>query len=134
MAYWIAKTDPESYSIDDFLKDGETTWDGVRNYQARNNLNLMKIGDSVLIYHSNAEKAIMGLAKVSKTSYQDPTTDDEQWTAVDLKLSKVFKKQPNLKQMKETPALKGIGLIKQSRLSVIPLEKEEFQAIINLTK
>ena len=132
--YWIVKTDPDSYSIDDFVKDKETVWDGVRNYQARNNLNLMKKGDLVLIYHSNAEKAIMGLAKVSKPSYQDPTTDDERWTAVDLKLSKVFKKQPDLAILKQEPGLSDIGLIKQSRLSVMPITQNEYELITELTK
>ncbi len=134
MAYWIAKSDPESYSIDDFLRDGSTVWDGVRNYQARNNMNKMKKGDTVLIYHSNKEKAIMGLTKVIAEARQDPTTDDERWTAVDLKLEKVFKKQPDLALIKKTKELENIALIKQSRLSVMPLSKDEYKIIIQLTK
>ena len=134
MAYWLVKSDPESYSIEDFKRDGTTVWDGVRNYQARNNMNKMKKGDSVLVYHSNKEKAVMGLAEVVKEAHQDPTTDDERWTAVDLKLIKVFDKQPDLALIKQTKGLENIALIKQSRLSVMPLTKKEFDTILKLTK
>jgi len=134
MAYWLVKTDPETYSIEDFRKEGTTVWDGVRNYQARNNMNLMEKGDSVLIYHSNKDKAVVGLAKVVKTTYQDPTTDDKRWTAVDLKLVKTFKKTPDLALIKKTKGLENIALIRQSRLSVMPLSKDEFEIIIQLTK
>ena len=134
MAYWLVKSDPESYSIEDFQRDGTTVWDGVRNYQARNNMNKMKKGDSVLVYHSNKEKAVMGLAEVVKEAHQDPTTDDERWTAVDLKLIKVFDKQPDLALIKKTKGLENIALIKQSRLSVMPLTKKEFDTILKLTK
>jgi predicted RNA-binding protein with PUA-like domain len=134
MSYWLVKSDPESYSIEDFRRDGSTVWDGVRNYQARNNMNLMKKGDSVLVYHSNKEKAVMGLAKVIAEAHQDPTTEDERWTAVDLALSEVFDKQPDLALIKKTKGLENIALIKQSRLSVMPLTKKEFDTIIKLTK
>lgn len=134
MAYWLVKSDPESYSIDDFQRDNTTVWDGVRNYQARNNMNKMKKGNSVLVYHSNKEKAVMGLAEVIKEAHQDPTTDDKRWTAVDLKLKKVFEKQPNLVLIKKTKGLENIALIKQSRLSVMPLTKKEFDIILKLTK
>ncbi len=134
MAYWLVKTDPETYSIDDFREEGTTVWDGVRNYQARNNMNMMKKGDSVLIYHSNKDRSVVGLAKVVKTAHQDPTTDDERWTAVDLKLVRTFIKTPDLALIKKTEGLENIALIKQSRLSVMPLTKEEFDIIIHLTK
>lgn len=134
MAYWLVKSDPDSYSIYDLQKDISTVWDGVRNYQARNNMNKMKKGDLVLVYHSNKEKAIMGLAKVIKEAHQDPTTDDERWTAVDLKLEKVFNKQPDLALIKKTKGLEDIALIKQSRLSVMPITKKEYDIIMKLTK
>jgi len=134
MAYWLVKSDPDSYSISDLQKDISTVWDGVRNYQARNNMNKMKKGDLVLVYHSNKEKAIMGLAKVIKEARQDPTTDDERWTAVDLKLEKVFNKQPDLALIKKTKGLEDIALIKQSRLSVMPITKKEYDIIMKLTK
>ena len=134
MAYWLVKSDPDSYSISDFHKDSTTVWDGVRNYQARNNMNKMKKGDLVLIYHSNREKAIMGLSKVIKEAHQDPTTDDERWTAVDLKLEQIFNKQPDLTLIKKTKGLENIALIKQSRLSVMPITKKEYDIIIKLTK
>ena len=112
MQYWLVKTDPETYSWDDLVKDKSTDWDGVRNYQARNNLKLMKKNDLVLIYHSQSDKEIKGYAKVIQEYYQDPTTDDERWVAVKIAPVKTFKKSVSLEQIKSAPQLQKIALLK----------------------
>lgn len=132
MSYWMVKQEPEAYSFDDFLKDGKTDWTGVRNFQARNNLKAMRKGDEVLFYHSVSEKMVVGLAKVSKESFPDPTDGD--WIAVELKPVEKFKKPLSLSEIKEDTILKETPLIKQSRLSVMPLSKKEFDRFIKLTK
>jgi len=133
MTYWLVKTDPDTYSIENLIKDKKTIWDGVRNYQARNFLKLMNNGDLVLIYHSGEDKAIVGLAKVSKEFFQDPTTDDNNWVAVELTFKEKFSKFLTLEEIKKIAELKNIALLKQSRLSVMPITKDEFDTIINLT-
>ena len=115
------------------LKDKVTYWDGVRNYQARNNLKLMKKGDLVLFYHSNEGKEIVGVTKVVKEYYQDPTTEDKKWVVVDLRVDKTLKRPISLKEIKGDNSLKDIGLIRQSRLSVMEIKKEHFKYIINLS-
>jgi predicted RNA-binding protein with PUA-like domain len=132
MNYWLVKQEPTDYSWDDFQQDGKTDWTGVRNFQARNNLKAMKKGDKVLFYHSNVGKEVVGIAKVSKTAFPDPT--DENWVAVELSVDKKLKKPVSLKDIKENPKLKNIGLLRQSQLSVMPLTAEEFQAILDLAK
>ncbi len=132
--YWLVKSEPFKYSWDALVKDGETFWDGVRNYQARNNLKAMKKGDQVLYYHSNEGKEVVGVAKVVKEAYQDPTTDDERWVAVDLKPVKKLKKPVTLEQVKQDDRLKNMGLIRQSRLSVMPVTEDEFHVILDLAK
>ncbi len=132
MKYWLVKSEPDVYSYDDLVKDGKTDWTGVRNFQARNNLRDMKKGDKVLYYHSVTEKAVVGLTEVSKESYPDPT--DEKWLAVELEPVKKFKKPATLEEIKAEPTLANIYLIRQGRLSVTPLEKEEFDTIVKLTK
>lgn len=134
MNYWLVKSEPFKYSWEQFVKDGSTFWDGVRNYQARNNLKAMKKGDKVLFYHSNEGLAVVGLATVLKEAYQDPTIDDERWVAVDLKAGKAFKTPVTLKEMKEQPGLQNLSLIRQGRLSVCDVSKEEFDIIVNLGK
>ena len=131
MNYWLIKQEPEKYSFDDLLKDGKTVWDGVRNYQARNNLARMKPGDAVLFYHSVSEKAVVGLAKVALESFPDPT--DEKWLAVIVAPVEKFKNPVMLDQIKAEKSLENIALIKQSRLSVMALTKQEFDAVIKLT-
>src|SRR5688572_15910572 len=126
MNYWLVKSEPFKYPFDQLLKDKSTFWDGVRNYAARNNLRAMKKGDLVLFYHSNEGKEIVGMAKVIKESYQDPTTDDANWVAVDLAPHKKFKKTVTLAQIKSDKILKTMALVKLSRLSVTPVKKEEF--------
>ncbi len=128
MNYWLIKQEPEKYSFDDLIKDKKTIWDGVRNYQARNNLQAMKRGDKVLFYHSVSEKAVVGVAKVSKENFADPT--DEKWSSVEIKPLEKFKKPVMLDEIKAEKSLKNIALIKQSRLSVMPLTREEFETIL----
>jgi predicted RNA-binding protein with PUA-like domain len=134
MNYWLVKSEPFKYSWEQFEKDKRTFWDGVRNYQARNNLKAMQKGDLVLWYHSNEGKEIVGIAKVVKTHYQDPTTDDPNWVVVDLSPVKRLKKAVTLEQIKSDSYLHQIGLIKQSRLSVMPIKPEEFDHIILLSE
>jgi len=129
MNYWLVKSEPFKYSWEQFLKDKRTFWDGVRNYQARNNLRAMKKDDAVLFYHSNEGLAVVGVAKVVKESYQDPTTEDPQWAAVDLAPVETFKTPVTLGEMKQDQRLQNIGLIRQAQLSVMPLTKEEFETI-----
>ncbi len=130
MNYWLVKSEPFKYSWDQFLKDKRTFWDGVRNYQARNNLQAMKKDDAVLFYHSNEGLAVMGIAKVVKESYQDPTTEDPRWVVVDLAPSETLKTPVTLSEMKQEKRLQNLALIRQSQLSVSPLTKEEFEVIV----
>ena len=131
MKYWLVKSEPYKYSWQMMVKDKTTYWDGVRNYQARNNLKSMKKGDKVLFYHSNEGKEIVGLTKVIKEFYQDPTTDDDKWVVVDLKAVKTLRRAISLKEIKSDNKLKDISLIKQSRLSVMEIKKEHFEYIID---
>ena len=130
MKYWLVKSEPFRYSWEMFLKDGSTYWDGVRNYQARNNLKNMKNGDLVLFYHSNEGLEVLGIAKVIKEAYQDPTTNDQRWVVVDLAPFETLKKPVALDEIKKDKRLKNIALIKQSRLSVMPITKEEYEVIV----
>lgn len=132
MNYWMVKQEPEAYSWDDFVKDGATDWTGVRNFQARNNLREMKKGDKVLFYHSVTGKEVVGIAKVSKANFPDPT--DEKWVAVELQPVKPLKKPVSLAQIKANLALANIGLLRQSQLSVMPLTEDEFEEIISMSK
>ena len=128
--YWMVKQEPETYSWDDFVKDGKTDWTGVRNYQARNNLREMKTGERVLFYHSGKDKAVVGVAEVVKSAYPDPTADDEQWVAVDLKPIKPLKNPVPLAAIRYDERLAELPLIRQSQLSVMPLTKDEFDIIV----
>ena len=130
--YWLAKSEPFKYSWSDFEKDGSTYWEGVRNAQARNNLADMKKGDLVLFYHSNEGKEVVGIAKVTQESYQDPTTDDDRWVVVDLSPVKAIKDPVTLSKIKADPELADIALVKHSRLSVLPLPKPAFDRILRL--
>ncbi|MFT2008908.1 EVE domain-containing protein [Pontibacter sp. 13R65] len=132
MQYWLVKSEPETYSWGDLVKDGRTSWDGVRNFQARNNLQKMAPGDLVLFYHSVSEKAIVGIAKVDCAAYPDPTADDPKWMAVDLVPERDFKDSVTLDQIKKDNRLEQIGLLRQSRLSVMPLRPEEFEVLLSL--
>ena len=130
--YWLVKQEPTKYSFDDLIRDRRTTWDGVRNYQARKNLQGMSVGDPVLFYHSNEGMAVVGVCEVAKAAYPDPTTDDERWVAVDLVPVKPLAKPVTLEQIKTTAALRDVALVRQSRLSVMPLAKAEFETIVKL--
>ena len=133
MNHWLVKSEPFKYSWDQFEKDGKTFWDGVRKYQARNNLKGMKKGDLVLWYHSNEGLEIVGIAKVVKEAYQDPTTEETAWVVVDLKPFKKLKRPVSLAEIKADSRLQEIGLVKQGRLSVQALKPEEFDAILDLS-
>ena len=130
MNYWLVKSEPFKYSWEQFLKDKRTSWDGVRNYQARNNLRAMKKNDTVLFYHSNEGLAVVGMAKVVKESYQDPATEDPRWVVVDMVPVETFETPVTLSEIKREKQLQKIGLIRQSQLSVMPLTKEEFEVIV----
>lgn len=130
--YWLVKSEPFKYSWEKFNEDGRTFWDGVRNYQARNNLREMRAGDLVLFYHSNEGKHVVGVAKVVKESYQDPTTDDANWVVVDLVPVEALKNPVTLEQIKAEESLKDISLVRQGRLSVMPLKAEEFDKILEM--
>ena len=132
MNFWLVKQEPTKYNWDEFVQDKETYWDGVRNYQARNNLKAMKKGDYTFFYHSVSDKKIMGVARVVKEFYQDPTTSDKNWVVVDLKPVKALEKQVSLEQIKSQKNLQDIALVKQSRLSVLPLTEKEFKIILKM--
>ncbi len=134
MKFWLIKSEPFKYSWHQFEKDGRTFWDGVRNYQARNNMRDMASGDLCLFYHSNEGKEVVGVAKVVKTAYQDPTTKDTNWVCVDVAPHKKLKNTVTLEQIKNEPRLEGIGLVKQQRLSVVALTREEFDTILELSE
>ena len=131
MNYWMVKQEPEAYSFDDLLRDGKTDWTGIRNYQARNNLRAMRAGDKVLFYHSVSEKSVVGVAEVARGEFPDPT--DEKWIAVELKAVEKLTKPVSLEQIKAEKSLADIALLKQSRLSVLPLTKAEFETIIKIS-
>ena len=132
MPYWMVKQEPTSYSWDDFVREGKTSWTGVRNYQARNYLSQMKKGESVLFYHSGAQKSFVGTAQVVREGYRDPSTDDDRWVAVDLKPKKALKNPVALDAVKKEKSLGNLMLFKNSRLSVLPLTKEEFEKIVSI--
>jgi predicted RNA-binding protein with PUA-like domain len=129
---WLVKSEPFKYSWDELVKDGSTYWDGVRNAQARNNLAAMKKGDLVLYYHSNEGKEVVGVARVAKESYQDPTTDDERWVVVDIEPVKAMKQAVTLSEIKADASLAKIPLVTQSRLSVMPIDAKSFDRILKL--
>ena len=132
MAYWLVKSEPSKYPWEQFVKDGQTFWDGVRNYAARNNLKAMKKGDQVFFYHSNEGLEIVGIAKVVKEAYQDPTTDEEAWVVVDLKPVKKLKKPVGLKDIKTEKRLQNMDLLRLGRLSVGSVKEEEWKVILEM--
>lgn len=132
MKYWLIKSEPGTYSWDDFVKLGRDHWDGVRNYQARNNMKEMKVGDLALFYHSVNEKSIIGIAEIVREHYPDPTIDDDRWVVVDVVPVKKLKNPVTLDQVKADERLSQMVLVKNSRLSVQPVAKEEFDIIIGM--
>lgn len=134
MAYWLIKSEPFKYSWDQFVADGSTFWDGVRNYAARNNLRSMKKGDLAFFYHSNEGLEIVGVAKVIKESYQDPTTEETAWVVVDFKPHKKLKNPVTLSEIKAIPSLSNMALIRLGRLSVQPVLEEEWEIIMAISE
>lgn len=132
MNYWLIKSEPFKYSWDQFVKDGKTFWDGVRNYAARNNLRNMQKGDQVFFYHSNEGLAIVGIAEVVKTAYQDPTTEDPNWVVVDFKPVKPMPKPVTLEAIKAEPSLAEMDLVRLSRLSVGAVKPAEYKKILKM--
>ena len=132
MKYWLVKQEPEKYPWAQFVEDKGTYWDGVRNYQARNNLRAMSKGDMVLYYHSVSEKAVVGVAKVTREAYPDPTAKEGDWSVVDLKPVKALKVPVTLDAIKTDKALEDMPLIRQSRLSVMPLLVAQFRRVLKL--
>jgi predicted RNA-binding protein with PUA-like domain len=130
--YWLAKSEPSTYSWDDLVEDGSTCWDGVRNAEARNHLRAMRKEDRVLFYHSQRGKQVVGVARVTREAYPDPTTDDERWLVVDLAPVRPLARPVGLAEIKDDPKLAGIPLVKQSRLSVMPLPKQAFDRILRM--
>lgn len=132
MNYWLVKSEPDTYSWDDLVRDKKTTWDGVRNFQARSNLKAMKKGDIVFFYHTGDEKAIVGTATVTKEHYPDP--QDNEWVVLDISPGKKLKKPVTLAQIKSDKRLSNMVLVKASRLSVQPVKKEEFDLVLSLSE
>jgi predicted RNA-binding protein with PUA-like domain len=130
--FWLVRQEPSSYSWSDFISEGETSWTGVRNFAARNNLRKMQKGDEVLFYHSGDEKAVIGIAKVTRTAYADSTTKEGDWSTVDLAAVKPLPRPVTLREIKSNSRLKGIALVRQSRLSVMPLREAEFREIVKM--
>jgi predicted RNA-binding protein with PUA-like domain len=134
MKHWLLKTEPGTYSWADLARKERDRWDGVRNHQARNNLAAMSVGDPALIYHSGSNKSAVGLAKVLKAAYPEPGADDPRWLAVDVEAVRALERPVALAEMKQDPKLADMALLKQSRLSVVPLSKAEFDAILRIAK
>lgn len=132
MQYWLVKSEPDTYGFDQLLADGKTRWDGVRNFAARNNLRAMQVGDVCLFYHSNIGLAVVGLARVSRASYPDPTAEKGDWSAVDLEPIKPLNRPVPLTEIKAHPALQQFGLVRIGRLSVMPATPDEFSTIMAL--
>ncbi len=134
MNYWLIKSEPNTYSWDDLVKLGRDHWDGVRNYAARNNMREMKVGDLALFYHSVNDKCVVGIAKVVKEHYQDPTTEDDRWSVVDFEPERKLKRAVTLDEIKKDDRLSEMVLVNNSRLSVQPVKREEFDIILALSE
>jgi predicted RNA-binding protein with PUA-like domain len=132
--FWLVKSEPSSYSWTDFTKEGKTRWTGVRNYTARNNLRKMRKGDEVFFYHSGEDKAVVGVAKVVREAYRDPTASEGDWSAVDLAPIKALREPVTLRAIKKNRQLKNMQLVRQSRLSVTPLGVTEFDIVMRMGK
>jgi predicted RNA-binding protein with PUA-like domain len=133
-SYWLVKSEPAAYSWQDLVRDGKTAWDGVRNFEARNNLRAMKRGDLLLFYHSGADKAVVGVAKVVREAYPDASAAGEDWSCVDVALVRAIKESVTLDRMRADKKLSGFALLKRSRLSVVPATAAEYARILELGK
>ena len=134
MQYWLVKSEPEAYSYDDLVQEGRTMWDGVRNYQARNNMRAMKVGDEVLYYHSRQGLEIVGIAQVVKEAYPDPTAEKGDWSVVDLIPIRRLEKPVSLKSIKEHPDLQELALVRNGRLSVMPVPEASYRLILEMAE
>lgn len=132
--YWLMKSEPNKYSWDDLVRDGKTYWDGVRNYEARNNLAAMKEGDLAFYYHSNKGKEVVGIVEIIASSYPDPTADDPTWVVVDVAPRVAFNQPVSLATIKQDPKLREIQLVRRGRLSVVPVAAAEFRHVAKLGK
>lgn len=132
--YWLMKSEPQKYSFAQLMRDGQTMWDGVRNFEARNNMRAMKQGDLVLFYHSSEGKAVAGVARVKREAYADPTAEGEDWSVVDIEPVTPLKVQVTLDTIRGDESLADIALLKRSRLSVVPVSKEHFERVLKLGK
>ncbi len=132
--YWLIKSEPYKYAWSELVADGSTFWDGVRNYEARNNLRAMKLGDLCLYYHSNKGKEVVGVARVCAESYPDPTTEDERWLVVDVEPVVELKEPVTLAAIKSEPTLAEMALVRRGRLSVVPVDRLEFQRVLSMGK
>ncbi len=132
MNYWLVKSEPDTYSFERLVTEGRAQWDGVRNYQARNNLRAMQVGDICLFYHSNIGLEVVGLARVARTAYPDPTAEKGDWSAVDLEPLKPLARPVSLAEIKAHPALQQFGLVRNGRLSVMPATFDEFSTLLAL--
>ena len=130
LRYWLVKSEPFKYSWGDLVKDGWTYWDGVRNYEARNNIRSMAVGNQLLFYHSNEDREVVGIAEVIRENYQDPTTDDDRWSVVDIKPLQALPKPVTLAAIKKEPRLSTMQLVTRSRLSVSPVTADEFGVVV----
>lgn len=131
-SYWLVKSEPDTFSYDDLVKDGKTRWDGVRNYQARNNLRAMQVGELCLFYHSNIGLEVVGIARVQRAHYPDPTAEKGDWSCVDLEPYKAFNRPVPLPEIKNLPDLQNIALVRNGRLSVMPLTFDEFSILLKM--
>lgn len=132
--YWLMKSEPSKFSFAQLLRDRKTVWDGVRNFEARNSMRAMNVGDLVLFYHSNEGKSIVGVARVARTAYPDPTAEGEDWSAVDIEPVMPLKAPVTLEAIRSEPELADIALLKRSRLSVVPVSREHFERILKMGK
>ncbi len=132
-AYWLVKSEPTVYAFSQLVRDRSTVWDGVRNFEARNNLRAMKLGDLLLFYHSNEGKEVVGVARVKRVAYPDPTTTED-WSVVDIEPVVALKQSVSLDDMRENPRLKDMALLRKSRLSVTPVTPEEFKEVLAAAK
>jgi predicted RNA-binding protein with PUA-like domain len=131
--HWLVKSEPSAYAFEQLVKDGTTAWTGVRNFTARNNLRAMKKGDSLLFYHSNEGKAVVGVARVGRAAFQDPTTEDD-WSAVDVEPVRALVRPVTLAEMRKDPVCGKMEMFRLSRLSVVPVTKEQFDRVLELGK
>jgi predicted RNA-binding protein with PUA-like domain len=132
--YWLIKSEPSKYSFAQLVRDGQTMWDGVRNYEARNSLRGMKSGDLALFYHSSEDKSVVGVIRIKREAYPDPTAPEEDWSVVDVEPVTPVKAPVSLDAIRDDPSLADIALLKRSRLSVVPVSKEHFDRILKLGK